>query len=219
MKRPRTIESLTHILSGTPHDRKAVSRMSKYTHGIVLCLTAIYAHACAKPNNARKYTEVVGSIDDISKEAIDYIELLVQPRAPSIAQFAKQSGAVCGGETELDYMHQKCKAKKWKIQSKECSQFIAKRCEMAHQTPSLYFSDVRFRTFFDVGKPYKIVSVKTVTESIPKHPNQLNTDELIEVQYDAITIKAGEFTYGLRYYPKHPLTRRVLVHSAVGIMH
>lgn len=136
--------------------------MSKFIQ-TVLWLSLFFLSAC------------VGSQEKLHPQVNSYIQLLVRPEEPTIAELEKFTGE-CGGEFELDFVLDECRSKGWHIHSQSCINFSRQQCNMTDQKVSLAFSWLRER-FSTVGKNYRLIGVRS------EHIGQNGyTYDLVEVE-------------------------------------
>lgn len=104
----------------------------------------------------------VGSQKNLDPEVSNFIRLLVQAEAPTLAEYSKFSGE-CGGESELSFELNECRSRGWDINSESCIEFTRQRCNSADNENSLVLSWIR-EQFSTVGKSYHLVGIESRTE-------------------------------------------------------
>jgi hypothetical protein len=95
---------------------------------------------------------------ELSPEISDFMRMLVEEKAPTLAEFSRFSGE-CGGESELTFTLKECSARGWSIYSGSCVDYSRQSCLTAEHQPSLEISWLRER-FSTKGASYRVLSVQ-----------------------------------------------------------
>ncbi len=131
-----------------------------------LWLTIFLLGACVESQKKLHLNE------KLNPDVTGFIQLLVNPEKPTLAEAAKFGGE-CGGESELEFIFEECRSKGWYIHSQSCVNFSRQQCKRADQVISLELNWLRER-FSTVGKSYRLISIHSETEGF-KH-------DLVEVE-------------------------------------
>lgn len=130
----------------------------------------------------------------LSPDVLGFISLLAQERQPTLAEFSRFSGE-CGGEAELAFVLNECQSRGWPASSDSCIAFSRQRCELATQKPSLLLSWLR-TTYHTVGKRYRVISIKSESESIEELEVQIGENRFV-LFHDSSSAPVGGLVVGV----------------------